>query len=213
MIRPLFCRLQVEGRENLPLRGGAVVASNHNYGPDFIFLGITSPRELSFMAKAEAFAWSPVLAAILRAGGVFPVQRGKGDSGAIDTAVELAREGNLIAMFPEGTRSKSGVLMRGKTGAARIALAAEVPVVPAIVMNSAAVLKRKSWRRPLVTVRFGKPMTWPTSGEDAEEENETARAYTDVIMAEIASMLPVALRGEYGDGASQNGAGQATITS
>jgi 1-acyl-sn-glycerol-3-phosphate acyltransferase len=139
------------------------------------------------------------------------VQRGKGDSGAIHTAVGLAREGNLIAMFPEGTRSKSGVLMRGKTGAARIALAAGVPVVPAIVTNSAAVLKRKSWRRPLVTVRFGKPIPWQTSSVGNEEENEAARAYTDAIMAEIASMLPPALRGEYGNGATQKGSDQVTI--
>jgi 1-acyl-sn-glycerol-3-phosphate acyltransferase len=199
VVRPLFCRFQVEGRENLPLSSGAVVASNHNYGPDYVFLGIASPRELCFMAKAEAFAWNPILAAVLRAGGVFPVKRGKGDSVAIDTAVELAREGNLIAMFPEGTRSKSGALMRGKTGAARIALAAGVPVVPAVVINSALVFGRKGWRRPLVTVRFGEPISWHENGQGTEDESEVARAYTDVVMAEIAKMLPRELRGEYGE--------------
>lgn len=206
VIRPLFCRLQVEGQENLPFTSGAVVASNHNFGPDFLFLGIASPRELSFMAKAEAFAWNPLLTALLRAGGVFPVQRGKGDGGAIEMAVELAQEGNLIAMFPEGTRSKAGVLMRGKTGAARIALAAGVPIVPAIVTNSALVLKRKGWQRPLVTVRFGKPIHWSANAHEAQEESETARAYTDVVMGTIASLLPPELRGEYGDGA-QSGNG------
>jgi 1-acyl-sn-glycerol-3-phosphate acyltransferase len=200
LIRPLFCRLQVEGRENLPVTGGGVVACNHNYGPDFVFLGIASPRELCFMAKAEAFALNPILSAMLRAGGVFPVQRGKGDSVAIDTAVELASEGNLIAMFPEGTRSKSGALMRGKTGAARIALAAGVPIMPAIVTNSAAVLKHKRWRRPLVTVRFGKPIPWHTRAQASEDESEIARVYTDAVMGEIAKMLPQELRGEYGDG-------------
>lgn len=198
LLRPFLFRLKVEGRENLPRQGGAVVASNHNYGPDFIFLGISSPRELSFMAKAEAFAWNPILAALLRAGGVFPVNRGKGDTVAIETAVELAKQGNLIAMFPEGTRSKSGALMRGKTGAARIALVADVPVVPAAVMNSAAVLGRKSWRRPLVTVRFGKPIEW--AQHDPEGENgEAAREYTDLVMAEIAAMLPQELRGDYAE--------------
>jgi 1-acyl-sn-glycerol-3-phosphate acyltransferase len=211
LIRPLFCRLHIEGRENLPVTGGAVVASNHNYGPDFLFLGICSPRELSFMAKAEAFAWHPLLAALLHAGGAFPVQRGKGDSAAIQTAVELARQGNLIAMFPEGTRSKDGILMRGKTGAARIALAAGVYVVPAIVTNSALVLKRKSWRRPLVTVRFGKPITWQAGVEENGEENETARAYTDEIMLEIANMLPPELRGEYGYKTAHKGSDQGMI--
>ena len=126
LVRPLLCRLAVEGRENVPMNSGAVIASNHNYGPDFVLLAFASPRAVRFMAKAEAFTWHPLLSASLHAGGVFPVQRGKGDSAAIDTAVQLADEGNLIAMFPEGTRSKSGVLMRGKTGAARIALAAGV---------------------------------------------------------------------------------------
>ena len=125
------------------------------------------------------------------------MQRGKGDSGAIDTAVELARAGNLIAMFPEGTRSKTGVLMRGKSGAARIALAAGVPIIPAVVINSATVFKRKGWRRPLVTVRFGKPVPWVDDMDD--EEGEAARAYTDAVMVEIAKMLPTQLRGEYAE--------------
>ena len=198
LIRPLFCRFRIEGRENLPLDSGAVVASNHNYGPDYVFLGIASPRELRFMAKAEAFAWHPWLAAILRAGGVFPVKRGVGDTGALDRAIELAQEGNLIAMFPEGTRSKSGKLMRGKTGAARIALAADVPIVPVAITNTAQVFKRAPWRRPVVTVRFGKPVSW---GEHPlnDDDGEVARAYTDVVMTEIAKMLPASLRGEYGE--------------
>jgi 1-acyl-sn-glycerol-3-phosphate acyltransferase len=151
------------------------------------------------MAKAEAFAWNPILSSILRAGGVFPVWRGKADNAAIENAVALARAGNLIAMFPEGTRSKSGILMRGKTGAARIALAAGVPIVPATVTNSALILKRKGWCRPLVTVHFGEPIPWcghmPTVGDDGE----VARLYTDVVMGEIARMLPQELRGEYGN--------------
>ena len=198
VVRPLFCRFKVEGRDNLLAVDGAVVACNHNYGPDFIFLAIASPRELRFMAKAEAFTWNPLLTAVLRAAGVFPVQRGKSDSAAIGTAVELAKEGNLIAMFPEGTRSKSGVLMRGKTGAARIALAAGVPVVPAMVTNSTLALKRRSWRRPVVTVKFGSPVAWQPS-RNGGDEAEIAREYTDVVMGEIAKMLPVELRGEYSD--------------
>jgi 1-acyl-sn-glycerol-3-phosphate acyltransferase len=197
IIRPLFCRFRIEGQANLPQQGGAVVASNHNYGPDFVFLAVASPRELRFMAKAEAFAWNPLLAAILRAGGVFPVKRGSGDTGAIDTAVDLARAGNLIAMFPEGTRSKSGRLLRGKTGAARIALAAGVPIVPVAITNTAQLFKRQGWRRPLVTVHFGKPIAWDVSSHDNDDDSEIARAYTDVVMGEIAAMLPEELRGEY----------------
>jgi 1-acyl-sn-glycerol-3-phosphate acyltransferase len=88
--------------------------------------------------------------------------------------------------------------MRGKTGAARIALAAGAPIVPAAVINSAAVFKRKTWQRPLVTVRFGKPVTWDIKEQHGEEGTESARAFMDAIMGEIAVMLPPELRGEYG---------------
>ena len=185
LVRPLLCRIKVEGREHIPLVNGGVVASNHNYGPDFLFLAIASPRELSFMAKAEVFAWHPLLAAILNAAGVFPVRRGQGDNGAIENAVELARQGNLIAMFPEGTRSKDGALMRGRSGAARIALAAGVPIIPAMVTNSAYGLKRRGWRRPLVTVRFGPPIAWQMDEPVPDDDGEIARAYTEVVMAKL----------------------------
>jgi 1-acyl-sn-glycerol-3-phosphate acyltransferase len=201
LVQPLLCRLQIEGRENIPATGGAVVACNHNYGPDFVLLGMASRRELRFMAKAEAFAWHPILAAILRGGGVFPVQRGKGDSGAIVTAVELAKDGDLIAMFPEGTRSKNGALHHGKSGAARIALAAQVPIVPAAVINSALVLKRSSWQRPSVTVRFGKPISWAYNAL-SDDEADAAHAFMHEVMVEIARMLPPDLRGEYREAAA-----------
>lgn len=193
LLRPLFCRLRLEGRENLPLSSGGVVACNHNYGFDFVYLAYASPRELRFMAKAEAFGWSPLLAAFLRAGGAFPVRRGQGDSAAIDTAVDIVRGGELIAMFPEGTRSRDGALLRGRTGAARIALAANAPVIPVAVINSQAMFKLSKWR-PTVTVRFGKPVAWVPG----ENEAASARAFIDTVMLEIAALLPEGARGYYG---------------
>jgi 1-acyl-sn-glycerol-3-phosphate acyltransferase len=198
LLRPLFCRVVVEGREHVPMTSGAVIACNHTYGPDYALMAFACPRDVCFMAKAEVFTWNPIVSSILRAGGVFPVQRGKGDTVAIDTAVQLAEEGNLIAMFPEGTRSKDGTLLRGKTGAARIALAAGVPIVPAAVINSEAVFKRKGWRRPVVTVRFAEPETWHANpAHNGEDDAEIARTYIDHVMGEIARMLPPEQRGEY----------------
>jgi len=199
LLGPIFCRIDIRGRENLPKSGGAVVACNHNFGPDFILLSMASTRELCFMAKAEAFSWNPILSSILKAGGVFPVRRGKGDNSAIETAVELAEEGDIVAMFPEGTRSRSGELMHGKSGAARIAMAAGVPIIPASVTNSASVLKRKSWKRPVVTVSFARPIVVQGSHLDDEDETDAARALTHEVMVEIARLLPPDLRGEYGD--------------
>jgi len=195
LVRPLLCRLRVEGLDNLPKRGGAVVACNHTMGPDYVLLAYSSPRELMFMAKAEVFQWHWLVSAILRAGGVFPVQRGKNDQGAIETAVVLARMGNLIAMFPEGTRSRTDQLMRGKTGAARIALAAGVPVIPVAVANATAIVKRRTFWPPVVTVRFGPPVYWARNGDEAT----TVRFYTDTVMTEIARLLPPGQRGVYGE--------------
>lgn len=195
LFRPLVCKLRVEGQEHVPMTSGAVVACNHTVGADFAFLAYCSPRELKYMTKAEAFTWNPVLTWLLKSGGAFPVRRGQNDQTAIDTAVELARTGHLIAMFPEGTRSRSQTLMRARSGAARIALAAGVPIVPTVVMGAPAVMKRRTWRRPEVTVRFGPPIVW-SAGDDMD----AARAYIDTVMVAIAEMLPPEQRGVYANG-------------
>jgi 1-acyl-sn-glycerol-3-phosphate acyltransferase len=202
LIRPLICRLRVEGLEHVPASSGGVVACNHTLGPDYIILGYSSPRELYYMAKAEAFEWHPLLTKLLLAGGVFPVHRGKSDVGALRNAVELARSGQLIGMFPEGTRSRTGRLMRAKTGTARIALAAEVPVIPVAVIGAHRLMRQwRPWRRPEVVVRFGAPLRRYGSAENAA----LARHYTDEIMLAIAELLPPELRGVYAEGAPRAG--------
>jgi 1-acyl-sn-glycerol-3-phosphate acyltransferase len=199
LLRPLLFRLRVEGRDNVMAEGGAVMVSNHNYGFDFVYLGYSSPRELHFMAKAEMFGWNPILAWLLRSGAVFPVQRGKSDAAAIETAVQRVRAGNLLTMFPEGTRSKDGKLMRGKTGAARIALAANAPLIPAAVIGSPQLLKGFLWWRPQIIVRFGKPVYQ----ENLTEDPDAARKFTDAAMFAIADLLPPDQRGVYADPAKR----------
>jgi 1-acyl-sn-glycerol-3-phosphate acyltransferase len=102
-------RLQVTGLENIPA-GGAVLAANHisNFDPWPLGIPLWPRRQLYFMGKAELF--NPVLAPILRGAGAFPVRRGEHDVQAIETAVRLCREGKIVAMFPEGTRQKKGLL-------------------------------------------------------------------------------------------------------
>jgi 1-acyl-sn-glycerol-3-phosphate acyltransferase len=196
VVKPLFCRLQVEGTEHVPQRGGCIVACNHTLGPDFMMLGYAMPRQIYFMAKTEIFAWNPLLTKILNAAGTFPVNRGKGDVAAIHTAVEIVQTGHILGMFPEGTRSRTGQLMRGKTGVARIAMTAQSPVVPAVVINAQRVLKDllRPQRRPEVIVRFGPPQQLHGNADDPVE----IRHNTDQIMRSMAALLPTALRGEYG---------------
>jgi 1-acyl-sn-glycerol-3-phosphate acyltransferase len=127
-------RLRSTGRENVP-DGGCVVAANHwsNFDPWPLGIPLFPRRFLRFMAKKELF-WPP-LGWIIRAGGGFRVDRGAGDQQAIETAVELCRAGHAVVMFPEGTRRAKGLRKsrtpRWHTGAARIALDADVPLVPA----------------------------------------------------------------------------------
>ncbi len=121
--------------ENLPQEGGFVLAATHwsNFDPWALGIPLFPRRFLRFMAKSELF-WFP-LGWIARSGGAFPVRRGEGDEVAVDTALELCRKGNAVVMFPEGTRRAKGLRKkheaRWRTGAARIALEADVPLVPA----------------------------------------------------------------------------------
>ena len=197
IVYPLFFRYRIEGERHLPDSGGCVLACNHNYGIDFILLAGTARRQVFFMAKAESFRVNPVLTWFLRGTGVFPVERTKGDIRAVRTAVEIVRNGKILGMFPEGTRSRDGQLQRGKTGTARIAIAAKVPVIPAAVQGSAEIFSAywKPGRRPVVTIRYGEPLYWKgvASGEDAAKE------FTEQIMSSIAALLPPEMRGVYGD--------------
>ena len=129
-------RLRVRGLDNVPGQGGFVVAANHISNLDPWPLGIALwPRPLHFMVKHEA--WWPPLKWLLAAVGTFPVRRGEGDAKAIRTAIGLCREGRVMAMFPEGTRRAKGLrkkhLPRPHSGAAWIALEAQVPLIPAAI--------------------------------------------------------------------------------
>jgi 1-acyl-sn-glycerol-3-phosphate acyltransferase len=133
-------RLRVQGIENLPATGGYVLACNHlsNLDPWPVGMPLWPRRWLRFMAKAELYWWPARY--VLDAAGAFPVHRGRADVEAIETAIRLAREGNVVVMFPEGTRRAKGLVKkhqaRARSGAARIALEAGVPLVPAAVAGT-----------------------------------------------------------------------------
>jgi 1-acyl-sn-glycerol-3-phosphate acyltransferase len=138
-LRVVF-RLQVRGIECLPRDGGYVLSANHcsNFDPWALGMPLFPRRFLRFMAKAELF-WFPLSLAI-EAGGGFRVKRGERDQEAIETAIRLCREGHVVVMFPEGTRRQKGLRKRHEarwhSGAARIALEAGVPLVPAAIAGT-----------------------------------------------------------------------------
>ena len=147
-------RLQTRGREHLPSAGGYVLACNHvsSFDPWPLGVPLWPRRFLRFMAKSELY-WFP-LRLVLDGAGAFPVRRGQADIEAIETAVRLARDGHVIAMFPEGTRRRKGLVKRfqprPRTGAARIALEANVPLFPAAVKGTDRLLRLGPLR-----VRYG----------------------------------------------------------
>jgi 1-acyl-sn-glycerol-3-phosphate acyltransferase len=175
-------RLRAEGKENLPTQGGYVLAANHtsNLDPWPLGLPLWPKNFLRFMAKSELYWWP--LGRLITAGGGFPVRRGERDLEAIDKAVHLVRDGYVVAMFPHGTRQRKGLVKRHQpkahTGAARIALEAGVPLVPAAIAGT----DRLSKLGPL-RVRYGKPI--PLDDLKGEEPSLAAREATDRLMTEI----------------------------
>ncbi|HYA08436.1 MAG TPA: lysophospholipid acyltransferase family protein [Gaiellaceae bacterium] len=155
LLRGLY-RLEERGMENLP-DGGFVLACNHvsSFDPWPLGMPLWPKRWLRFMAKSELY-WFP-LSKVIDGAGAFPVKRGQRDTVAMAKAVELAREGNVIAMFPEGTRRTKGLVKkfeaRPRTGAARIALEAGVPLVPAAVGGTDRLLRLGRLR-----VAYGAPV-------------------------------------------------------
>jgi 1-acyl-sn-glycerol-3-phosphate acyltransferase len=152
----------------LPASGGYVLAAGHvsNLDPWPLGLPLWPRRFLRFMAKSELF-WFPLGSAIAAAG-AFKVHRGSADREAIRTAVELAREGHVIAMFPEGTRRRKGLRKKfqaqAHSGAARIAIEAGVPLIPAGIKGTNGLRRLERWR-----VRFGEPIdTSDDPGETTE---------------------------------------------
>jgi 1-acyl-sn-glycerol-3-phosphate acyltransferase len=140
VLRTVF-RERWQGLERLPAAGGYVLAANHlsNADPWPLGMALFPRRYLRFMAKSELF-WFP-LGPFISACGAFPVRRGEHDLDAIETAIRLCREGHIVVMFPEGTRREKGLRKRHearwRTGAARIALEAGVPLVPAAIAGTA----------------------------------------------------------------------------
>jgi len=173
-----FWRFRVFGKEHVPREGGLIVAANHISYFDPPAVGCALPRQITYMAKSELFE-IPFFGKLIAALGAYPINRGRGDIGAIKRSVALLREGHVIAMFPEGTRN-----FEGKTGAqAGVALLASlsgVPIVPAYVGGTDGVA-----RLTPITVTFGAPL----AVERTQKVSRDALVkITDEVMARIRSL-------------------------
>lgn len=191
LLRVVF-RPQSSGLENVPAEGPAILACNHLSYSDWLFMPLTLPRRVTFVAKAEYFTGRGLKGWLQKSffsgSGQVPIDRSGADAaaGALLSAKRVLGEGGLFGIFPEGTRSHDGRLYRGKTGVARLALETGVPVIPVAVVGTDVVAppgkKFGSFTRPIV--RFGEPLDF-SRYEGLENDRYILRSITDEIMYEI----------------------------
>lgn len=176
ILKPTY-RIKVEGRENFPKEGGVLLCTNHisNFDPPVV--GVTAPRKVFFMAKAELFK-VPILKDLLHNFGTFPVNRGGSDREALRTGLKILKEGNVLGFFPEGTRSKNGELGKGQAGAGFFALRSTAAVVPCAIIGP---------YKPFKTLRviYGKPINM----DEYREKKIAADEMSNIIMDEIGKLL------------------------
>ena len=193
-LRVLF-RPWVEGLDNVPDKGAAILASNHLSFSDSFFLPLVVPRPITFLAKSDYFTGKGIKGFFTKmffAGvGQVPVDRsgGRASEAALRTGLRILGEGSLLGIYPEGTRSPNGTLYRGKTGVARMAMEAKVPIIPAAMINTYEIQPpgqvRPSIRR--VGIRLGRPLDF-SRYEGLENDRFVLRSVTDEVMYELMTL-------------------------
>jgi 1-acyl-sn-glycerol-3-phosphate acyltransferase len=191
----LLFRPRIEGEENIPRTGPAILVSNHISAGDTFLLPAMIRRRLTFPAKLELFQGrglkGRVLAWFLRNVGQVPLNRsgGRASASSMDEVIQVLRDGKLLGIYPEGTRSPDGRLYKGKTGVARLVLKAGVPVIPVAMINTeivpSAIPKIPTMRRPVV--RIGRPLDFSAYAA-AGNDREVLRWVTDRIMDEVMTL-------------------------
>lgn len=188
----LLYRPKVVGRENIPPTGPAIFASNHLSFSDSIFLPLVISQQITFLAKAEYFTTPGIKGMLTRwffkGTGQVAIDRRSGSAAAnaLSTGVRVLSEGRILGIYPEGTRSPDGRLYRGKTGVARLALAARVPVIPVAMVNTDKIqpIGARIPRIMQVEIRIGKPLDF-SRYEGLAGDRIVERSITDEIMYEL----------------------------
>lgn len=192
---PVFQRLwriTLEGLDNVPAEGGAIICPNHTSVIDSFFLPAVLPRRISFVGKAEYMdSWKTKH--LFPALGMIPIDRGGGSAAerALDTAARVLERGELFGIYPEGTRARDGKLHKGHTGAARLALRTGAPLVPVGLIGTKAVqppdARFPKLRLP-VTIRFGRPIDVTRHRARADHDRLVLRQIIDEVMFEIRAL-------------------------
>ena len=188
----LVFRPWIEGKENIPDEGGAILASNHLSFSDSVFLPLMVRRRITFPAKQEYFVGTGVkgwaVRRFMEITGQIPIDRsgGQASMAALEKGLEVLRRGELFGIYPEGTRSPDGRLYRGKTGMARLAVAADVPIIPCAMIDTdkAQPPGQVIPNVMRVGVRVGRPIHHPEHAGQIDD-HEALRKITDEVMREL----------------------------
>ena len=175
-------RTRVYGRENIPAEGAVILAANHASNIDPPLMASLIERPVSYMAKIELFE-NPIFGAAIRRCHAFPVKRGASDRGAIKAAVTVLKEGHMLGLFPEGTRSKTGELQKAEAGIALIASMTGAPIVPVAILNSHRIFANGGLL-PQLRIMYGVPISF----QGDRKSKEALDAFSAEIMAHIAQM-------------------------
>ncbi|MCX8132144.1 MAG: 1-acyl-sn-glycerol-3-phosphate acyltransferase [Clostridia bacterium] len=185
IVRLIFCilyRVEIKGRENIPLKGGAVLCANHAGELDMFFIGYRIKRLIRWMAKEELFR-NPVVGFLIRRLGAFPVKRGTGDVGAIKTAFKLLDDNHILGMFIEGTRTKrnTGRVAKPNPGAAMFAIKKHVPVIPVSVEGDYKPFSK-------IKIVFGKPY-YLDADKNIKYSNDELKEFSKSIIERVYAQM------------------------
>ncbi|WP_394217396.1 lysophospholipid acyltransferase family protein [Halobacillus trueperi] len=172
ILYPMY-RIKVVGKKNIPAEGPVIICSNHISNVDPPVVGITSSRNIYFLAKEELFK-NPVIGGILKKVHAFPIKRGMRDRNALRKGLDILKEGHALGLFPEGTRQKSGEIGKGLAGAGFFALRSEAAIVPCAIIGPYKKFKT-------LKVVYGEPIDMT----EYREQKASAQVVTDRIMEEI----------------------------
>jgi len=192
----IAAKRDVRGMENVPRHGPLILVSNHFNTADPPVLTWAMPRRVIWMAKKELFD-NLMIGTLFRLFGLIPVRRFEADLSALRKSLRALRRGQVLGMFPEGTRSGGKGLTAGEPGTAVLALRSGAPILPIAIWGTEHVkLPRDLLRRTAISVRFGQPFRLP---ETRRVTKAQVASGTDEIMRRIAELLPSQYRGVYGE--------------
>jgi 1-acyl-sn-glycerol-3-phosphate acyltransferase len=193
----MWLSIETHGLEKVPPQGAVIIYCNHANFLDPVVASAVLDRDAAIMGKQELFR-NPIMGLVYRLYGVFPIRRAEGDVPAYRTALKLLREGGLLILAPEGTRSGTGILQRGKPGLIDLALRTGALIQPMSVVGGLPIYRNMAkLRRTKIVVRTGDP--YRPAASSRKPPREEVQRLTDEAMYKLAALMPPELRGVYAD--------------